>query len=157
MKISRVDLLEQYDRASKDWPFISDLEKQHELPPYLLYAVGSRETNLKNILGDGNHGHGVFQLDDRWHAIAVGFDTRVDLQAKTAAIMLREGYRKYGDWLYSCNVYNSGSINTEKTAGGDYGPDVMERMKFLQDNVHPEVDKLDIVIAKLDEILRKIQ
>ena len=33
---------------------------------YLLLAVASRETNMRNIVGDGGHGRGMFQQDDRW-------------------------------------------------------------------------------------------
>jgi hypothetical protein len=32
----------------------------------LALAIGSRETNLQNIVGDGGHGRGVFQQDDRF-------------------------------------------------------------------------------------------
>jgi hypothetical protein len=32
----------------------------------LALAIGSRETNLANIVGDGGHGRGVFQQDDRF-------------------------------------------------------------------------------------------
>lgn len=33
---------------------------------YLLLAVMSRETNMQNITGDGGHGRGGWQQDDRW-------------------------------------------------------------------------------------------
>jgi len=32
----------------------------------LLCAVASRETNMHNIVGDGGHGRGMFQQDDRY-------------------------------------------------------------------------------------------
>jgi hypothetical protein len=32
----------------------------------LLCAIASRETNMRNIVGDGGHGRGVFQQDDRF-------------------------------------------------------------------------------------------
>jgi hypothetical protein len=35
--------------------------------PALLLALGSRETNLRNIVGDGGHGRGWLQIDDRFH------------------------------------------------------------------------------------------
>jgi hypothetical protein len=34
-------------------------------PPLLVAAIMDRETNGRNILGDGGHGHGLMQLDDR--------------------------------------------------------------------------------------------
>ena len=30
-----------------------------------LLAIASRETNIKNIIGDGGHGYGLMQIDDR--------------------------------------------------------------------------------------------
>jgi hypothetical protein len=35
--------------------------------PSLLLALGSRETNLRNIVGDQGHGRGWLQIDDRFH------------------------------------------------------------------------------------------
>ena len=37
------------------------------LPPALLLAIASRETNCTDILGDGGHGRGYFQIDDGAH------------------------------------------------------------------------------------------
>jgi hypothetical protein len=31
----------------------------------ILMAIASRETNIRNIKGDGGHGHGIMQIDDR--------------------------------------------------------------------------------------------
>jgi hypothetical protein len=36
--------------------------------PALVLAMGSRETNLENIVGDGGHGRGWLQIDDRFFA-----------------------------------------------------------------------------------------
>jgi len=30
-----------------------------------LIAIASRETNMRNIIGDNGHGHGIMQIDDR--------------------------------------------------------------------------------------------
>ncbi|MGI8421586.1 MAG: hypothetical protein ACR2MU_04910, partial [Gaiellaceae bacterium] len=43
-------------------------EHAHGLPAGFLLAFASRETNCRNIAGDGGHGRGVFQIDDRFHA-----------------------------------------------------------------------------------------
>ena len=47
-------------------------ELAHEGPPdrigpALLLAMGSRETDLRNIVGDSGHGRGWLQIDDRFH------------------------------------------------------------------------------------------
>lgn len=132
MRITGSDLQKEYQRASHDWPFITDIEHTYGLPPFLLYAVGSRETNLTNEIGDGGHGHGVFQLDDRYHTIHTGFDTSVFSQATVAAGMLATLHSAHQDWASVCNIYNSGSPNVLNTTGQDYGPDVIERMTYLQ-------------------------
>jgi hypothetical protein len=35
--------------------------------PALMLAMGSRETDLRNIVGDHGHGRGWLQIDDRFH------------------------------------------------------------------------------------------
>jgi hypothetical protein len=123
MRIPAATLLAQYRRASRDWPFIDALELHHGLPRGLLYAVGSRETNLTDKTGDGGHGHGVFQLDDRSHTIPNPFP--VALQAE-----LR---RKLDP--------------NAVTAGGDYGRDVLDRAAFLQRQLNPPPRPQEAVIV----------
>ena len=42
----------------------------------MLAAVAAQETggpgadSGRNVVGDGGHGRGLFQIDDRWHAFA---------------------------------------------------------------------------------------
>jgi hypothetical protein len=131
MNISGSDLLNEWARASKQWQVIAQVNALYGLPPYLLHAVGSRETNLTNEVGDGGHGHGIFQLDDRSHTIPAGFDDDVNAQTEMAAAMLTALFLKYRDWISALNAYNSGSPNSANTTGGDYGPDVMGRQQFL--------------------------
>lgn len=50
-------LADQYRRAVAEWPWIGAVERAHRLPPMMLFAVGSRETNLRNVTGDGGHRH----------------------------------------------------------------------------------------------------
>lgn len=131
MNIAGSTLLQQLTRASKQWGVIAEANQIYGLPPYLLHAVGSRETNLTNEVGDGGHGHGIFQLDDRSHVIPPNFDNDITLQALTAAAMLSALFRKYGSWVSALNAYNSGQPLSQYTAGGDYGPDVWSRQQFL--------------------------
>ena len=118
-------------RALANWPWIPEVEAQHGLPRNLLLAVGSRETNLTNEVGDGGHGHGVWQLDDRSHTIAPGFDADVHQQAEAAARMLQELHQRFGDWRKALNAYNSGRPTDESTTGGNYGPDVLQRLELI--------------------------
>src|SRR5262249_49783100 len=68
--ISAQDLKAQVDgaKASGLAKACSDAESAHDLPAGLLLAIASRETNCRNIVGDGGHGRGFFQIDDRSHA-----------------------------------------------------------------------------------------
>ena len=131
MNITPSALEAQYVQASRAWPFIASVEVRYRLPPYLLFAVGSRETNLTNEVGDGGHGHGVWQLDDRSHTIPAGFDANITTQAYTAAQMLLAAYQRCGNWLGGCAAYNSGQCSDAATTGGDYGADVMARRSYL--------------------------
>lgn len=136
MDISPTDLLAELRRARQAWPFIGETGFVWGLPPGMLWAVGSRETNLRNVVGDGGHGHGVFQLDDRSHVIPPGFDDDVYTQAGTAGRMLCGLHLQYGpDWTRALNAYNSGQPNTAGTAGADYGPDVLGRQQWIEQHL----------------------
>jgi hypothetical protein len=39
--------------------------KDYDFPAAIVMAIASRETNMKNIIGDGGHGYGIMQIDDR--------------------------------------------------------------------------------------------
>jgi len=137
MDISETDLSAEYQRASAQWPFIKKTELAHGLPRMLLFAVGSRETNLTNETGDFGHGHGVWQLDDRFHSPPGGswpkFDANVPLQCATAAAMLQGLLTNTGGNVEpAAALYNSGHTEEFHTTGGDYGIDVLERMQTLQ-------------------------
>lgn len=62
-----VDLGNQFRRASAlNWiAAFKEWAEHYSFPPEILVAIGSRETNLRNIIGDGGHGHGIMQIDDR--------------------------------------------------------------------------------------------
>lgn len=144
MDISGTALLTQYERTVHEYPFISTYESTYSLPHFLLYAVASRETNMTNEIGDGGHGHGMFQLDDRWHKIPQGFDSDVKLQAEIAAKMLNGLIGVFPhDLKAALSAYNTGVSNARAgiadtgnsdayTAGRDYGADVLARMYYLQ-------------------------
>lgn len=132
MDISVDDLKAQYLRASQAWPWLHGYEDFAKLPYMTLFAVGSRETNLTNEVGDGGHGHGVWQLDDRSHVIPAGFDSNVQLQAQKAAEMLVAGFNLWQAWLPAFAYYNSGQPTDWGTAHHDYASDVQARLMTLQ-------------------------
>jgi hypothetical protein len=119
-------LFDDCDRALAQWPFLPTVEAFYGLPPWLLFAIGSRETNLTDEIGDGGHGHGVFQLDDRSHIIPNPFP--VSLQASTAANELRGLLARVGGNVdEAADLYNSGYPYDQPTTGHNYGTDVSGR------------------------------
>ncbi len=64
---TKSDLQRQFQAAkTRGWlPHFQKAAKDYEFPPELLLGIASRETNMKNIVGDGGHGYGVMQIDDR--------------------------------------------------------------------------------------------
>ncbi len=137
MEITGPELTAQYQRANATWPFIHQAELARGLPRMLLFAVGSRETNLTNEVGDSGHGHGVWQLDDRSHTPPGGkwerFDANVAVQCATAAAMLHSVLMITGGNVeQAAAIYNSGQPGEPGTTHHDYGIDVVQRMRFLQ-------------------------
>lgn len=138
----------QAEKALKAWPFIPEVEKKHGLLSGLLLAVGSRETNLRNVVGDGGHGHGVWQQDDRWWKLPAGFDQDVRLQAEKAAKLLADNHAALGTWGAAAAAYNGGLTGVKNaiaagksadsaTTGGDYGADVLGRQIQMQGVAEP--------------------
>lgn len=138
MNITADELRVQVTRARQDWPFIDQTNADHGLPEGLLLAVGSRETNLTDEVGDNGHGHGVWQLDDRSHTIPVPYP--VAQQATDAAGHLAGTYRLCGGWQGACAAYNSGQCSDQNTTGGNYGADCMDRARWIAFNMPWEAD-----------------
>lgn len=61
------DLKRQYTRiAGAGWiDFFKTAGTDYDFDPLLLMAIASRETNIRNIVGDNGHGYGIMQIDDR--------------------------------------------------------------------------------------------
>lgn len=105
-------------------PDISRAAAAHGLDPRLLAAVAAQETGGpgcnagRNIVGDGGHGHGIFQIDDRWHSFA---RTRAAMQpsanADYAAAMISTLLKRYGGDVHKAlSAYNAGDPNARGTA-----------------------------------------
>lgn len=104
-------------------PQIAAAAARHHLDPRLLAAVAAQETggpgadSGRNVVGDGGHGRGVFQIDDRWHAFArdpAAMDPARN--ADYAAGMLETNLGRYGgDVRAALSAYNAGSPNATGT------------------------------------------
>src|ERR1700680_3961523 len=104
-------------------PRLAAAATRHPLDPRLLAAVAAQETggpasdSGRNIVGDGGHGHGVFQIDDRWHSFArttAAMDPAAN--AAYAAGMLASKLQRYGgDLRAALSAYNTGSPSATGT------------------------------------------
>lgn len=102
---------------------ITSAAARHGLDPRLLAAVAAQETggpesnSGANIVGDGGHGRGVFQIDDRWHAFAKTAEAMDPAKnADYAAGMLSNLLKRYGgDAHKALSAYNAGSPNATGT------------------------------------------
>jgi soluble lytic murein transglycosylase-like protein len=98
-------------------PQITAAAQRNGLDPTLLAAVAAQETggpganSGANVVGDGGHGHGVFQIDDRYHAFAATPAAMDPAQnADYAAGMLSGLLQKYGGDVHAAlSAYNAGS------------------------------------------------
>ena len=147
-------LKRQFDAAKQNgWlPFFEDAAKQYDLPVNILIAIGSRETNLKNIIGDKGHGFGVMQIDKRyypeWCASGKWRDAKEGI--RMGAFVLRSFRNSAEKWLpgnydraraaiaaYNCGRrafmnYLAHSNPDIGTTGHDYSKDVLARAAVFQ-------------------------
>jgi hypothetical protein len=104
-------------------PQIVQAAHRHGVSAQLLAAVAAQETGGpgsnagSNIVGDGGHGRGLFQIDDRWHAFArtaAAMDPQQN--ADYAAGMISGLLRRYGGNVRKAlSAYNAGDPNATGT------------------------------------------
>jgi len=102
---------------------IAQAAVRHSVDPLLLSAVAAQETGGpgsnagRNIVGDRGHGHGVFQIDDRWHAFAQTAQAMdPSANADYAAGLLQRLLQKYGGNAHAAlSAYNAGSPDATGT------------------------------------------
>ncbi len=110
-------------------PQIVAAAQKHGIDPTLLAAVAAQETGGPganggaNIIGDGGHGHGLFQIDDRWHDFA-GTPAAMDpvQNADYAVGMIAGNLKRFGGDVHKAlSAYNAGSPDATgtKTTWGD--------------------------------------
>jgi hypothetical protein len=102
---------------------IAQAARRHGIEPFLLAAVAAQETggpgvdSGANIVGDGGHGHGIFQIDDRFHAFASTPAARDPAaNADYAASLLSDLLRRYGGNVREAlSAYNAGAPDARGT------------------------------------------
>ena len=92
-------------------PRFAAAAKKYGIPLSVLLGVARQETGLRNIVGDGGHGRGVMQIDDRWHADWLskhhgGADIGANIDY--GASLLAQNFATYHDWTMAENAYNAG-------------------------------------------------
>lgn len=134
-----------------------DIERREGLPTALLLAIASRETNMNDVIGDGGHGRGLFQIDDRSHTSFLtsqranhpGGKPPVTAAARYAARLLKanldygrsHGVRARDLLKFAVSAYNAGAggaiagyregDSDRRTTGRDYARDVLARRHLL--------------------------
>jgi hypothetical protein len=104
-------------------PQIAAAAARHGLDPELLAAVAAQETGGpganagRNVVGDGGHGRGLFQIDDRWHSFAkTAAAMDPGRNANYAAGMLSGLLQRYGGNVKAAlSAYNAGSPDATGT------------------------------------------
>lgn len=110
--------------------------EKYRVPASVLFGILSRETNGQLINGDGGHGRGPWQIDDRSHArwLSTHDAMNIDQSTDYAASILRSSIdAKGGDLRAGIAAYNCGPGNVNppaydaRTTGGNYSADVLRR------------------------------
>jgi hypothetical protein len=141
---------------------LAEFGSANNIPTSFMFAIASRETNCRNILGDkqadGFHGVGIVQIDIQ-HPIALAardsgtWQTNPGPLINFGATLLAADIIQVKHVLasltdpnkilrvvaagYNCGIQRAiqaaGQGNPDKpTTGGDYGRDVVARMTILQ-------------------------
>lgn len=142
-------------------PEIAAAALGHGLDPRLLAAVAAQETGGpgsnagRNVVGDGGHGRGLFQIDDRYHAFArspSSMDPRAN--ADYAAGMLSGLLARYGGNVRKAlSAYNAGdpdargSLTAWRDRSLGYADSVARHYAMLGGDERPAVDALSSLAA----------
>ncbi|GAC1568211.1 MAG: hypothetical protein NVS2B3_10590 [Vulcanimicrobiaceae bacterium] len=102
---------------------IAAAAERYHIDPRLLAAVAAQETggpgsnSGNNVVGDGGHGRGVFQIDDRaWDFASTPAAMDPAANAAMAARILRGDLDRYGgDVRRALSAYNAGSPDATGT------------------------------------------
>jgi peptidoglycan hydrolase-like protein with peptidoglycan-binding domain len=158
--ITKETLASELERARRrGWErVLVATERAEGLPRGLLFAIASQETDMNDVVGDGGHGRGLFQIDDRSHgrflssqgAARSGGKPPVDAAARYAAELVkanldygsRNGIRGRDLLKFALSAYNAGpggaltgyreGDSDRRTTGGDYGKAVLGRLALFE-------------------------
>ena len=145
-------------------------ERKKKLPVGILLAISSRETHCKNVVGDGGHGRGYFQIDDRSHQrflarhgaagpggippLKEAAEYAAQIVVDNLAFARRLGVPKAQELRFALAAYNCGAGNARdafragdcdaKTANRNYSRDVLERWEIVKDWLGAKVPRPEL-------------
>lgn len=147
-------LRKQMTRDKSLVQMLIDGANKYQLPVAFVLAIASRETGIVNMAGDGGHGRGVMQIDDRYHDVAkiTDFyknpDVLITYGCKLLAAHLvwaRKNWPQYTlkqHLKIAAAAYNSGQGGAKKgivsgdadafTTHRNYGADILKRMEIFE-------------------------
>jgi len=155
-KISREEIAKELAIVRREgWLEILDaLSLKYSIDASILLGMASRETNCKpdyaycRKLGDGGNGHGIVQIDKRYHSEFLkkhNFKPQPLECLDYGAALLKTNLDHFkGDLLKALCAYNAGIGGVKRvlkagktpdqaTTGGDYGSDVLYRAELFKD------------------------
>lgn len=118
------------------WLAIRKASAKYGIPIPVLFGVLSRETGGQLINGDGGHGRGPWQIDDRYHQAWLATHDAMDIDASTdyAASLLKSNLDYFrGDLPAAVASYNASRARVtvadpdRYTTGGNYSRNVLDR------------------------------
>lgn len=184
--ITKETLRGELERARRQgWErTLLETEQEEGLPRGLLLAIASQETDMNDVVGDGGHGRGLFQIDDRSHerflaaqnAGRAGGKPPIKAAARYAAALVkgnldygsRKGIRGSDLLKFALSAYNAGpggaiegyraGDSDKKTTGGDYGRAVLGRLDIFDDLLNGQGVELrrGMRTAQVEELKRKL-
>jgi hypothetical protein len=164
---SATSLRDEIERAQRDGIVEACLraEKRAGLPRGFLVAIASRETHMRNIAGDGGHGRGVFQIDDRFHgdwlrrhgaggpgavpSVEDGAEYAAQLLSANLAYGRSKGLSGRRLLKFAAAAYNAGAGGAWKafqltgdpdsgTTNRNYGTDILDRLRIVETHLDGE-------------------
>lgn len=154
---------EEFQRCREFLPLILASAQRHNWRPEIVAAIISRESRFGLILdpdgtGDGGHGHGLMQIDDRsfgdWLAQNDWLDPATNIEMGVKILTGKYNYlNEHGGFdnlsdadaerasiaAYNCGegnvlkVLRSGADIDSRTAGHDYSADVLARAEQFKE------------------------
>jgi hypothetical protein len=121
-------------RANANWDQIQAVADANSIDPAVLAAVGIYETNFQpGTIGDHGHGHGLFQMDDRWNSAAVidmanmegSYSPALDFTMNLAAQRISSATDIFQNHGYSLAYATAGALRAYNAGPGGLTPTLM--------------------------------